>query len=63
MSEHFCEVCGIVSTQHPAPNWAISTRFFINPCCNGCGCLTYDEFLKDATKKEQDLARKLDGAK
>lgn len=49
---HFCEVCSTQSTVHPAPFGAID-RFFINPCCKGCGCGTYEEALANSSPEEK----------
>lgn len=52
MSDHFCGVCGIVSTLHPEPFWSME-KFFINPCCKGCRCGTYEEYLDHASATEK----------
>jgi hypothetical protein len=42
---HICEVCFIQSTRHPQPEWvAGNDEYFIPPCCQGCGCGTYEQF-------------------
>lgn len=51
--DHFCTVCGIKTTRHPEPFWAMTTKFFINPCCDGCDCLTFEEFLMNSATDEE----------
>ena len=52
--DHYCVICSTVSTSHPAPFWALD-RFFINPCCKGCGCQTYESALANATPEEKAI--------
>lgn len=46
MDVHICEICGVQTTLHRQPDFT-DKHYFLPPCCEGCGCGTYEEYKSE----------------
>jgi hypothetical protein len=51
---HFCGVCGEPVTTHKQPDRGMN--YLCPPCCKGCPCGSYEEWVKDM---KRDSKRKV----